>query len=78
MSGGSREPKILVEDGIRRRIRKLTVAECFKLQGFPDDVWQRLSAAGISNSQGYKMVGNAVSVPVISALGKRLLPLINQ
>jgi DNA (cytosine-5)-methyltransferase 1 len=60
------------------RIRKLTVAECFALQGFPDDVWQRLSAAGISNSQGYKQAGNAVTVNVISALGKRLLPLINQ
>jgi DNA (cytosine-5)-methyltransferase 1 len=66
-----------VADLPRYRIRKLTVAECFRLQGFPDDVWQRLSAAGISNSQGYKQAGNAVTVNVIDAIGKRLVTYLN-
>ena len=56
------------------RIRKLTPLETFRLQGFPDEVHTKLVEAGISNTQLYKMTGNAVSVPVIEALGARLLP----
>lgn len=58
------------------RIRKLTPRECFRLQGFPDSEFDKLTA--ISNSQLYKMAGNAVTVNVISALGKRLLPYLNE
>jgi DNA (cytosine-5)-methyltransferase 1 len=57
----------------RYRIRKLTPRECFRLQGFPDGEFDKLVAAGISNSQLYKMAGNAVTVNVIDAVGKRLL-----
>jgi site-specific DNA-cytosine methylase len=60
------------------RIRKLTPRECFRLQGFPDAEFDKLMANGLSNSQLYKMAGNAVTVNVISALGKRLLPQITQ
>lgn len=59
------------------RIRKLTPRECFRLQGFPDSEFDKLAAAGISNSQLYKMAGNAVTVNVIDAIGRRLLPIIN-
>jgi DNA (cytosine-5)-methyltransferase 1 len=55
------------------RIRKLTPRECFRLQGFPDSEFDKLVAAGISNSQLYKMAGNAVTVNVIDAVGRRLL-----
>jgi DNA (cytosine-5)-methyltransferase 1 len=55
------------------RIRKLTPRECFRLQGFPDSDFDKLVAAGISNSQLYKMAGNAVTVNVIDAVGRRLL-----
>lgn len=65
-----------VKDGARYRIRKLTPLECFRLQGFPDSAHQALVDAGISDSQRYKMAGNAVTVNVIEALGRRLLPLI--
>ncbi|WP_338120861.1 DNA (cytosine-5-)-methyltransferase [Brevibacillus laterosporus] len=58
----------------RYRIRKLTPLECFRLQGFPDGYYHALKSAGISDSQLYKMAGNAVTVNVISALGRRLLP----
>lgn len=61
----------------RYRIRKLTPLECFRLQGFPDEAHQALVDAGISKSQLYKMAGNAVTVNVIDAIGRRLLPIIN-
>lgn len=62
----------------RYRIRKLTPLECLRLQGFSDDVFDKLVANGISNSQLYRMAGNAVTVNVIDAIGKRLLPLIKR
>jgi len=49
------------------RIRRLTPTECERLQGFPDG-WTE----GVSDTQRYKMLGNAVTVNVIEFLGKRL------
>ena len=49
-------------------IRKLTEVECERLQGFPDG-WTE----GISSTQRYKCLGNAVTVPVITFLGRRIL-----
>jgi DNA (cytosine-5)-methyltransferase 1 len=66
----------VVTEPPKYRIRKLTPRECFRLQGFPDSEFDKLVAAGISNSQLYKMAGNAVTVNVIDAIGRRLLPLI--
>ena len=54
------------------RIRKLTPRECWRLQGFPDDYFDRAVDAGVSNSQLYKQAGNAVTVNVAEAIGKRL------
>ncbi|AYV74306.1 DNA (cytosine-5-)-methyltransferase [Bacillus sp. PK3-056] len=59
------------------RIRKLTPRECFRLQGFPDSEFDKLVEGGISNSQLYKQAGNAVTVNVISAIGKRLITYLN-
>jgi len=49
-------------------IRRLTPKECERLQGFPDD-W----TAGISDTQRYKCLGNAVSVPVVEYIAKQLV-----
>jgi len=49
-------------------IRRLTPIECERLQGFPDN-W----TAGISDSQRYKCLGNAVTVNVIEAIGRQLM-----
>jgi len=46
-----------------KRIRKLTPTECERLQGFPDG-WTE----GFSDTQRYKMMGNAVTVNVIKAV----------
>lgn len=48
-------------------IRRLTPLECERLQGFPDG-W----TAGFSDNQRYKMLGNAVSVPIAELILKRL------
>lgn len=52
------------------RIRKLTPRECWRLQGFTDEQFDRAAAKGLSDSKLYKMAGNAVTVPVISAVGQ--------
>jgi DNA-cytosine methyltransferase len=49
------------------RIRRLTPLECERLQGFPDN-W----TAGESDTQRYKMCGNAVTVNVVEAVMERL------
>lgn len=58
--GGQRQPMV----GVRR----LTPLECERLQGFPDG-WTE----GQSDTQRYKQLGNAVAVPVIEWLGKRIM-----
>ena len=50
------------------RIRRLTPVECERLQGFPDG-WTE----GISDTQRYKCLGNAVTTNVVTYLGKLLL-----
>lgn len=53
------------------RIRKLTPRECFRLQGFPDEYFDRAAAVN-SDSQLYKQAGNSVTVNVIYEIARRL------
>lgn len=53
------------------RIRKLTPRECWRLQGFPDWVFDKAQEVN-SNSQLYKQAGNSVTVNVIAAIAKEL------
>lgn len=55
------------------RIRKLTPLECFRLQGFPDEFYYKLKDQKISDTQLYKMAGNAVTVNVIVEIGEIIL-----
>ncbi len=50
------------------KIRRLTPLECERLQGFPDG-WTE----GVSDTQRYKCLGNAVTVNVIQSICERLL-----
>ena len=59
-------------------IRRLTPRECWRLQGFTDEQFDKVISAGISDTQLYKMAGNAVSVPVISAFGKQIKRILNK
>lgn len=61
---------LLVKGGVR--IRRLTPRECWRLQGFPDEYFDKAKAAGISDTQLYKQAGNSVSVPVAKAIGVEL------
>lgn len=58
-----------VYDGAR--IRRLTPRECFRLQGFPDEYFDRARAVN-SDSQLYKQAGNSVTVNVIYEIAKKL------
>ena len=50
------------------KIRRLTPTECERLQGFPDG-WTE----GISDTQRYKCLGNAVTTNVVTWIGEKLL-----
>ena len=50
------------------RIRRLTPTECERLQGFPDG-WTE----GLSDTQRYRCLGNAVTTNVITAIGAKII-----
>lgn len=57
-------------------VRKLTVRECERLQGFPDD-WTKIpyrskSADECPDSPRYKAIGNSMAVPCMRWIGQRL------
>ena len=57
------------ELGIKgKSIRRLTPKECERLQGFPDG-WTE----GVSDTQRYKMCGNAVTTNVVQAIMEKLI-----
>ena len=52
-------------------IRKLTPKECFRLQGWTDDYFEKAAFVN-SDSQLYKEAGNGVTVSVIEAMAKKM------
>ena len=63
------------------QIRRLTPIECERLQGFPDGWTEKgINEKGeevlISDTQRYKMMGNAVTTNVIQAIAEKLLCII--
>jgi DNA (cytosine-5)-methyltransferase 1 len=62
-TGGNNVPIVTEE----KQGRRLTEIDCERLQGFPDN-WTK----GVCQTQRYKMLGNAVSVPVIEYIGNLL------
>lgn len=55
-------------------VRRLTPTECERLQGFPDG-WTAAGGDGrlIADSARYRMLGNAVAVPVAAWIGRRMV-----
>lgn len=51
-------------------IRRLMPLECWRLQGFTDEQFNKVAATGMSDAQLYKQAGNAVTINVIEAIGK--------
>jgi DNA (cytosine-5)-methyltransferase 1 len=67
-TGGHNVPLVLDDNGIR----KLTPRECFNFQGFP----QSYNLPKMSDSNLYKLAGNAVSVPVVKLIADRIISLL--
>ena len=57
----------VVADPQTQRLRTLTPIECERLNGFPDD-W----TAGMPERMRYFTMGNALVVPLVKAMGKRI------
>jgi DNA (cytosine-5)-methyltransferase 1 len=68
--GGHNVPLVLDEKGIR----KLTPRECFSFQGFPSSY----VLPSLSDTNLYKLAGNAVSVPVVKLIANRIVPLLRE
>jgi DNA (cytosine-5)-methyltransferase 1 len=71
MGGGGHNVPLILDD---KGIRKLTPRECFNLQGFPSSYM----LPNISDTNLYKLAGNAVSVPVVELIANRLVPLLTE
>lgn len=56
----------------RGRIRRLMPVECWRLQGFTTEQFEKVSAAGLSDAQLYKQAGNAVTVNVVEEIARNL------
>ena len=59
------------------RIRKLTPKECWRLQGFTDDQFEKAAKVN-SNTQLYKQAGNAVTVNVVETIGRHIVSMIQE
>ena len=55
------------------RIRKLTPRETFRLMDFDDEDFDKVKAAGVSDSQCYKQAGNSIVVAVLEAIFREML-----
>lgn len=56
---------VLYLDDRPHQVRRLTPTECERLQGFPDGYTE-----GHSDTQRYRMIGNAVMVPLAKYVGE--------
>ena len=55
------------------RVRRLMPKECFRLQGYTDEQFDKLMEIGIPEAQLYKMAGNSVTTNVVTAIGLKLI-----
>lgn len=62
----------VIEDAETGKYRILTPVECERLNGFPDD-W---TDTGMPERSRYFMMGNALVVPLVTKMGKRILEIV--
>jgi DNA (cytosine-5)-methyltransferase 1 len=62
---------LAAEPGMKQQtyVRRLTPLECERLQGFPDH-WTDIP--GNSDTQRYRQLGNAVAIPVVEWIMRRI------
>lgn len=61
--------EILIPQGIKKNPRRLTIREAARLQGYPD----HFIVDAVSMNQGYKQFGNSVVMPLIEAIGEKIV-----
>lgn len=61
--------EILVNQGPRKRPRRLTPRECARLMGFPDTF-----KIPVSDTQAYRQFGNSVVMPVMQEVARIMIP----
>lgn len=71
-TGGHNVPLIIDE---KQDIRKLTPRECARFQGFPDNY---KLPDNLPKSALYKQIGNSVSVPVVNAIAKNIMQVLEE
>jgi DNA (cytosine-5)-methyltransferase 1 len=59
--------RFFIYDEESRRVRKLTVDECYRIMGYDDD-FKKSSVRG----EAYKQIGNSVAIPVVRAIAKEI------
>ena len=69
LTKGSGNNLILTE---KLKIRRLTPLECFRLQGFPDDIYYKARELGIADIHLYRFTGNSITVPVVQTIARKL------
>ena len=61
----------------KSQVRRLTPLECERLQGLPDNYtripWRKKTALNCPDSPRYQAIGNAMAVPVVAWIGRRIL-----
>lgn len=72
MEGGNRQPKVLLDNTLPIRVRKLTERECWRLMGVSDVDTDKVKAIKMSRSQMYKQAGNSIVVDVLYYIFKNL------
>ena len=68
----SARPNNVYSESTDYRIRKLTPRECLRLMDVDDADIDKLIAAGISNTQLYKMAGNSIVVNVLYHIFRKM------
>lgn len=61
--------EILIDQGPRKRPRRLTPRECARLMGFPDNF-----VIPVSDTQAYRQFGNSVVMPVMKEMARVMKP----
>lgn len=66
--------KVLLNNDVPYKIRRLTPRECGRLQTVPEHLLDKMLSSGISDTQLYKMFGNGWTVSVIAHIFSYLIP----
>ena len=64
--------EILIDQGSRKNPRRLTPRECARLMGFDAKGGEQMIIP-VSDTQAYRQFGNAVAVPVVSAVAEMMV-----